>query len=31
MGADRLQRFHLSRKLQAFAACLCWLAVLIVP
>lgn len=31
MDADRLQRVTFSRKAQAFTACLCWLAVLIVP
>lgn len=31
MDADRLQRVHFSRKVQAFTACLCWLAILIVP
>lgn len=28
---ERLHHFGLSRKVQAFAACLCWLAVLMVP
>lgn len=31
MDADRLQRVYFSRKVQAFTACLCWLAVLIIP
>ena len=30
-GADRLQRLYVSRKVQAFAACLCWLAVIVIP
>ncbi len=31
IGAERLHQLHLSRKAQAFTACLCWLAVLIIP
>ena len=30
-SADRLRRFQLSRTTQGLAACLCWVAVLIVP
>jgi hypothetical protein len=31
IGADRLRRVYFSRKVQAFTACVCWLAVLFVP
>lgn len=31
VSANRLQRVYFSRKVQAFTACVCWLAVLIIP